>query len=496
MLDPISNNVIAANTLKEGCEQLNNNHFDIVLLDLNLPDSSGRQTFTTINNCRKDLPVILITGSEDEHLALELIREGAQEYITKQQLNSDILLKSISYSIERNALLRDVRNQKERIQKIEEERTLIYKALIRSKEDFYRSVSESPLGIRIVSEDGETIYANKAILDIYGFESIDELIHTPVNKRYTPESYLEYKLRRAKRKQGQGEGTSKYQISILKKTGEVRHLQVYRKEVLWNDKKQYQVLYSDITDRKKAEEEITIKNEMLRNIIAEKDKFFSIIAHDLKGPLGTIVSATQFLSEEIQDMGAEEAREIMNSLKDSASNVYRLLENLLSWSQLKRNGVKFNPERIRLKENVESCIGALSEAAHRKNIEIELEVPGEMEIFADRNMLSAILRNLISNAIKFTPRRGRILVNSVYQTNKNIVIRISDSGIGVPNDLKKKLFRISEKTVRKGTEGEAGTGLGLLLCKEFVEKHGGEIEVESEPGKGSSFFLNFPGIKN
>ncbi|MDD4425919.1 MAG: response regulator, partial [Mariniphaga sp.] len=203
MLGTDSKKIVAVSTLKECIDQLNTNNFDVVLLDLNLPDSKGKDTFRDVHEYRKDLPIILITGSEDENFALELIREGAQDYITKQRLSPEILSRSIYYSIERQALLQDVIEQKERIQSIEQERTIIQQALIHSRENFYRSVAESPLGIRIVTDDGETIYANKAILDIYGFDNIEEFKRTSVKDRYTPESYKEYLQRRCCRKNGE-----------------------------------------------------------------------------------------------------------------------------------------------------------------------------------------------------------------------------------------------------------------------------------------------------
>ena len=240
-------------------------------------------------------------------------------------------------------------------------------------------------------------------------------------------------------------------------------------------------------DRKMTEEEIKLKNELLQTINAEKDKFFSIIAHDLRGPLSAFVAATQIITEEIQTMSFEEIKDIAESMKTSATNIYSLLENLLEWSRLRRGGMDFIPVKLNLKKNIALSTNVLSEAARKKGIEIELSVPDELEVIADSHMFEAVMRNLVSNAIKFTSSGGKVNVEAVYKDDHSIEIKIRDSGIGMAPELLTRLFQINEKTSRPGTEGEPSTGLGLLLCKEFIEKHGGNIWVESEVGKGSTF---------
>jgi len=243
----------------------------------------------------------------------------------------------------------------------------------------------------------------------------------------------------------------------------------------------------DITDRKLAEEEIKLKNELLQTINAEKDKFFSILAHDLKGPLSAFLSATQILIENIQVMTLEEIKEISVSMKTSASNIYSLLENLLEWSRLRRGALDFVPEKFDLKKKVEECVDVLSESARKKRIATTISIPDGLEVFADNHMFDSVIRNLISNAIKFTQLGGNVSVTTEYSNDHSIIVNVIDSGIGMPPDLKSKLFLLNEKTNRNGTEGELSTGLGLLLCKEFIEKNGGKIWVESEVGKGSVF---------
>lgn len=274
-------------------------------------------------------------------------------------------------------------------------------------------------------------------------------------------------------------------------------LQHYEKENVYseNDLKFLVSIGNQIAiaiERKKAEEEISFKNEQLQLINAEKDKFFSIIAHDLRGPLSAFVDATQILTEEIQNMDLEEIKDITMSMKTSASNIYGLLENLLEWSRLRRGAMDFVPENLNLKKKIEASIDVLSESARKKGIGLTISVPGELEIRADIHMFDTIIRNLISNAIKFTISGGKVIVTANYNGDHYIVVKISDSGIGMAPELRNKLFQIDEKTSRPGTEGETSTGLGLLLCKEFIEKHGGKIWVESSVGQGSTFSFSLP----
>ena len=233
-------------------------------------------------------------------------------------------------------------------------------------------------------------------------------------------------------------------------------------------------------------------NNELNELNISKDKFFSILAHDLRGPLSSFVGATEILSEDFMTMEKEDVMNITSSMKTSATNIYSLLENLLEWSRLMRGRMDFVPVKVNLKNMVEECKTVLSPSAEKKRIWIVVNIPDEMEVFADNHMLDGIIRNLVSNAIKFTPVGGKVSVTAWLKDDYSLEVNISDTGIGIPKEMISKLFLLTEKTGRKGTEGEPSSGLGLLLCKEFIEKHHGKIWVESEPGKGSIFKFILP----
>lgn len=251
--------------------------------------------------------------------------------------------------------------------------------------------------------------------------------------------------------------------------------------------------FKDITERKRVEQEVQKKNEELFKLNVEKDKFFSIIAHDLRSPFNSFLGLTQIMAEELPNLSSEEVQKLAVGMRNSATNLYRLLENLLHWSKMKQGLIPFNPSVVKLLPVVVESMAIMVDPAQQKGIEILCDIPEDIEVFGDSNMLQTIIRNLVSNALKFTTAGGRIQIKAKNTTQRNVEIAITDSGIGMNSEIMDNLFRIDVRSSRKGTAGEASTGLGLLLCNEFVEKHGGKFKVESEEGKGSTFSFTLPG---
>ncbi len=239
------------------------------------------------------------------------------------------------------------------------------------------------------------------------------------------------------------------------------------------------------------EQTVALKTAELKELNASKDKFFSIIAHDLKNPFNTILGFSEMLNEEIGEDRSSNIREYANLINVSAAQTLKLLENLLEWANSQRGKIPFNPEQLKVNELIDEEFLVLKEMANEKNIELSYYVPTQLTVLADKNMLKTVLRNLISNAIKFTYRNGKVEVKA--SIDKDMVeIAVSDNGIGMSESTKAELFKIDSNVSTPGTEDEKGTGLGLFLCKEFVEKHGGKIWAESQPGKGSVFLFILP----
>lgn len=231
----------------------------------------------------------------------------------------------------------------------------------------------------------------------------------------------------------------------------------------------------------------------LRQLNAAKNKFFSIIAHDLKNPFHNIIGYSQLLTSEYDNFNETERKKFAASINQSTNNVFRLLQNLLEWSRAQTGRLVFLPREIDFGHILKNALSVLRPLADQKQISIELDYDEELTIFADPQMIETVLRNLINNAIKFTPEHGKITI-SARLANEQVEIRITDTGIGIAEKEAQTLFKIDSTIKRKGTNNEDGSGLGLILCKEFVHKHNGSISVESTPGKGSSFYFILPQI--
>ena len=235
----------------------------------------------------------------------------------------------------------------------------------------------------------------------------------------------------------------------------------------------------------------------LQKLNATKDKFFSIIAHDLRGPFSGFLGLTEIMVEGLSDMTMDEIQEIAEGMKNSATNLSRLLENLLQWAQVQRGLIPFNPKSVALLTIVNDSLEILYEAAINKGIDINCDISDNIKVFADSILVQTVIRNLVSNSIKFTNKGGKISISAKVADDNSVEIAIKDTGIGMSNTILENLFRLDAQTGRKGTQGEPTTGLGLMLCKEFVEKHGGKLWVESDSeGKsgviGSTFYFNIP----
>jgi PAS domain S-box-containing protein len=252
----------------------------------------------------------------------------------------------------------------------------------------------------------------------------------------------------------------------------------------------------NITLRKQTEKMLQAKNDELEKTISEKDKFFSIIAHDLRNPFNAFLGFTQLMSEELDRLDPEEIRKIAESMRRSATNLYALLENLLEWSRMQRGLTTYSPANIFLMPILEDSLAMVTDMAHQKEISIKYAISTGTEIYTDENMFKTLIRNLVSNAVKFTPKGGEIVIQTFRRNDHSMEIAVKDTGIGIPQEMMKDLFSLEKNTCRKGTNNEPSTGLGLILCKDFVEKHGGEIWAESTEGQGSVFRFTLPGKRN
>ncbi len=262
------------------------------------------------------------------------------------------------------------------------------------------------------------------------------------------------------------------------------------------------IIYRQFLHKKKTASLFELKNAELENaniklaesetnlkeLNATKDKFFSIISHDLRNPFISIIGMSEILLEDYKEIPDEERINFINQINSAGKFTHHLLENLLNWAGMQTERIKVNKTNFNLQEVVDEIIQLNLTNAKMKSIELFTSVHEKTIINADKFMIDTVIRNLVSNAIKFTREGGKISVSSEAKDEK-ISITIEDNGVGIQPENLKKLFRIDNQVKTKGTAGEAGSGLGLILCKEFIEKNNGTITVESEQGQGSRFIL-------
>ena len=254
----------------------------------------------------------------------------------------------------------------------------------------------------------------------------------------------------------------------------------------------YGISYLRLEESERSAANLIKENEAkLKELIATKDKFFNIVAHDLKNPFTSLLGSSELLFENIDQLNTKSIQDLALILNDSAKSGYAILQNLLDWSRSQTGLLKINSERVNLRILISENMSNLQLPAINKEIKMSNLVNEDIFVFADKNMINTILRNILSNALKFTFKSGKVIISTI-KTTEEIIVSVKDDGIGIPKDKIESLFSIEVKNSMPGTENEQGTGLGLKLSKEFVEKLGGRIWVESNGDQGSEFKFTIP----
>jgi len=251
------------------------------------------------------------------------------------------------------------------------------------------------------------------------------------------------------------------------------------------------VHFTEISERLHAEKLLEKQSEELIKLNATKDKFLSIIAHDLKNPFNAIIGFSDLMIQSFNELDNDTLLQGLHTIETASKHAYKLLENLLIWSQNQTGRISFKPEFLNLHAQVTDSLKIIDSSAKIKGISIGVNINKSLKVFADKDMVDSILRNLILNAIKFSHKEGKIIVSAIEVDNV-IQISVKDNGVGIPPEFQSGIFRIDKHTITSGTDNEQGTGLGLILCKDFVTRHQGSIWVESSPGKGSKFTFSLP----
>lgn len=361
---------------------------------------------------------------------------------------------------------------------------------LRESEERYRKLVElQGEGLVIVDKEERFIFTNPSADRIMGVP-IGSLPGRNIFEFVNEETYLQIQKETLLRAVGK---QSSYEMDIIRPDGERRVLFVTATPN-FNAEGGFESsigILVDITDRKNIEKELVENEGKLKALNTTKDKLFSIIAHDLRGPVGTSADLLDVMIENHESFSKEEELRMLEILKNSANSTYDLLETLLNWSIVQTGDLIFKPELFNLTQCIESIVKNMIPAAYSKNITLLFEPGEQLFTFADQNMIQTVFRNLIGNAIKYTFRGGIVEIRTAIHENRTEVF-VKDNGIGMDEETRNNLFILNRKNSKYGTENEKGTGLGLILVKEFIEKHSGQIRVESEPGKGSSFIFDIP----
>ena len=360
---------------------------------------------------------------------------------------------------------------------------------LKESEDRFRGIFEmANAGIFFADQNGQIIMANKAFQDMVEYTA-KELCNMDFSQLTHPDDVSQ-----------ENERIKELIFNEIKQYRIEKRYVSKSNQTIWADLAvtvildetgspvSYVGVINNISERKKYEEQ-------LKEIISAKDKFFSIISHDLRNQFASLQGLTDMLMEEDMKLTQKDKEKVIQLLQYTGRSAQALLEDLLKWSRSQINRLELVPEKMNLHEMVKNVHLVIQNQATLKQVEIVNNINETLEIVADKQMINTVLRNLINNAIKFTPTGGQIVISATTKDNFDC-ISVKDNGVGMPADIAKNIFRIDTKHSTPGTDKEMGTGLGLILCKEFIDKHGGEIIVESEVGKGSEFMIKLPVLKS
>lgn len=419
----------------------------------------------------------LLTGTNDGKLT---------EYIALRKDNS-------RFYIDINAsILRDSNGEPESILYVQRditERKIAEEALRQSNKKLEAIISASPDGIGMVSFDGKIQLMSDKLTEMYGYsiEDKDEIIGKSAFDFIDPSNHGKLKENIEKLLTGKKESKLTEYLAI-KKDNSRFYIDMNSTVLLNANGNPESILFveRDISQRKRNESIIQEQYNQLKELNSTKDKFFSIIAHDLRSPFQSLLSSSEILATEIENLPQEEIAEFSKGLNSKLKNLHDLLENLLQWSMMQRNMLEYKPVNIDLHDLVNKILEILNQSAEKKNISLVNNIEVATNVYADVDMLRSVIQNLITNAIKFSPVNGQIIISSLEKDGSEVV-SVQDYGIGIEPEKSSELFNFSTLYSTHGTAGEKGTGLGLSLCKEFIERNGGKIWVESEEGKGSTF---------
>ncbi|MDY6930438.1 MAG: ATP-binding protein [Halobacteriota archaeon] len=490
-------------SIDKAFKTLENGSFDIILSDLGLPDSWGLDTFHKLHIHVPKVPIIVLTGLNDDVTGTKAVREGAQDYLIKGQVDGDILIRAIYYAIERK--------------KSDE-------ALRESEEKYSALVELSPDGI-ILLQAGKVIFANNSIYKLFDTEESD-LIGGDVFKlmngsfKVSVEALNENDREMViKNLSDAAKGKVKartYRLPSKNKSGDIIWIEVHVTPIMYKGITSELILFKDVTEQKEAEQSIKEKNKELQdlgnklqelnlnlekkvkertreveNLLKQKDEFVNQLGHDLKSPLTPLVTLLPIIEEREND---SELKELLGISIENVNFMKELVIKTLSLAKLNAPNTKFNIDEVKLSEEITSILYTKQHIFIERGISTENKVPEGLILKADKLRLDELFNNLVTNAIKYSDEGGSIKIEA-EEDGDFIKVSIKDTGVGMTEEQLSHIFEEFYK-VDPSRHDLDSSGLGLSICKRIVEKHGGKIWAESPgEGKGTTFYFTIPALK-
>ncbi len=486
--------VHAAKNAFEAWQTANRIQPDIILLDIMMPGMSGIELCKKLKETFKlrDIPIIFLTALGNKDDIISGLKAGAADYILKPFDQEELIARiNVHYELK---VSKDIIIEQNKKLQLELEKRRIAEENFRL---FFHAVNSSPASVIITDFEGHIEYINPAVIQLTGYQ-LNEIQGKKNNifksGYHDVDFYQELWNTIKSGQQWAGEFCNKKKNSDL--FWEYSTIAPLRNEN--GDFTHIVAVKVDITESKLRLEKINQTNTELEELNATKDKFFSIIAHDLKNPLSILLNSTEILASPEYKLTSTEITSFSREIHKSSKRLYDLLENLLTWARSQTGRIEFNPNYNMIYDIARNAQSLLTHLAESKNIKISIDMPHNAIAFCDNNMVATVFRNLISNAIKYTPDEGNIYIgiDKLYTSEKNgmkfLRFFVKDTGVGINRQDIQNLFRIDKTHSTLGTAKEKGTGIGLLLCKEFIDKHQGKIDIDSEIGVGTTFYFSLP----